>query len=308
MKQFSKLVKRNVKIFFKDKGLFFTSLITPLILLVLYGTFLGKIFQDSYVANIPAGIEVSEKIISGLVSGQLFASILSVSCVTVAFCSNMLMVQDKISGVRNDLLIAPIKKYKLALSYFAATFINTLLVCVFACIICFGYSAIVGWYFSFVDVLIILADVVLLTLFGTLLASIVNHFLRSQGQISAVGTIVSSVYGFISGAYMPIASFGAGLQKVLMFFPSTYGTSLIKNHTMRGALSALSKTGVPSEVITGIKDFNDLNLSFFGNNVSIGVMYGVIAGTVALLLGIYILINTIKIKKNNNKSIIKDKK
>lgn len=33
-------VKRNVKMFFKDKGMFFTSLITPAILLVLYVAFL----------------------------------------------------------------------------------------------------------------------------------------------------------------------------------------------------------------------------------------------------------------------------
>ena len=36
------LIKRNIKLFFKDKGMFFTSLITPAILLVLYVTFLGK--------------------------------------------------------------------------------------------------------------------------------------------------------------------------------------------------------------------------------------------------------------------------
>ena len=38
MKTFLALTKRNIKVFFKDKGMFFTSLITPLILLVLYST------------------------------------------------------------------------------------------------------------------------------------------------------------------------------------------------------------------------------------------------------------------------------
>ena len=38
------LVKRNVKLYFKDKGMFFTSLITPAILLLLYATFLGNIY------------------------------------------------------------------------------------------------------------------------------------------------------------------------------------------------------------------------------------------------------------------------
>ena len=37
------LIKRNVKMFFKDKGTFFTALITPMILLVLYATFLNNV-------------------------------------------------------------------------------------------------------------------------------------------------------------------------------------------------------------------------------------------------------------------------
>ena len=42
------LIKRNTKLYFKDKGMFFTSLITPLILLVLYGTFLSNVYEDTF--------------------------------------------------------------------------------------------------------------------------------------------------------------------------------------------------------------------------------------------------------------------
>ena len=89
-------------------------------------------------------------------------------------------------------------------------------------IICFIYMKNIGWYMSAEDVACIFADVFLLTMFGTALSSVVNLFLSSQGQMQAVGTIVSAGYGFICGAYMPIASFGEGLQKVLMFLPGTY--------------------------------------------------------------------------------------
>ena len=46
------LIKRNIKLFFKDKGMFFTSLITPAILLVLYVTFLGNVYRDSFTSNL----------------------------------------------------------------------------------------------------------------------------------------------------------------------------------------------------------------------------------------------------------------
>lgn len=40
MRTFLSLTARDTKLFFKDKGSFFSSLITPVILLVLYATFL----------------------------------------------------------------------------------------------------------------------------------------------------------------------------------------------------------------------------------------------------------------------------
>ena len=125
----SMLIKRNIKLFFKDKGMFFTSLITPAILLVLYSTFLGKVYRDSFTASLPDMFTLPDKIIDGLVGSQLMSSILAVSCVTVAFCSNFLMVQDKANGTIKDLRISPVKPSVLSLSYYIASFVSTLIIC-----------------------------------------------------------------------------------------------------------------------------------------------------------------------------------
>ena len=225
MNKHLKLIERNSKLFFKDKCMFFCSLITPLILLFLYITFLGKSFEDSYSQVIPQGAIVSEKVINGLTGGQLLSSLLSTSGVTVAFCSNLLMVQDKISGARKDLLMTNLNKSTLSISYYISTLFVTILVSIVATIIAMIYLAFVGWYLSFLDCILILFDIVLVAMFGTALSSIINYFLTTQGQVSAVGMIISSMYGFICGAYMPISSFGSVIQKVLLFLPSTYISS-----------------------------------------------------------------------------------
>ena len=116
--------------------------------------------------------------------------------------------------------------------YYISTVIVTLIVCYVSMIICFIYIACIGWFITFSDILLIMLDIFLLVLFGTALSSIINLFLKTQGQISAVGTIVSAGYGFLCGAYMPISSFNPTLRKILSFLPGTYGTSLIKNHMM----------------------------------------------------------------------------
>lgn len=296
MNRTSLLIKRNVKLFFKDKGMFFTALITPAILLVLYATFLGNVYRDSFLANLPNASSLSEKLINGLVGSQLVSSILAVSCVTVAFCSNFLMVSDKANGTIKDLAISPTKSSTLAISYYVATIISTLTICIIATIICLVYLYAVGFFMSALDVLLLFIDVILLVLFGTALSSIINIFLSSQGQISAVGTIVSSGYGFICGAYMPISSFGEGLQKIISFLPGTYATALIRNHSMRGALLELENEGIPSDAVNALKDAMDCNIYFFEHKADVSAMYIILGASTAILLGIYILINVLKKK------------
>lgn len=292
------LIKRNNKLFFKDKGMFFTSLITPAILLVLYVTFLGKVYHDSFASALPEGFLVDDALLNGTVGGQLVSSLLAVSCVTVAFCTNLLMVQDKVSGARRDLNITPVSRATMALGYFASSAMSTLIVCFTALGVCLAYLGITAWYLSGADVACLILDVFLLVLFGTALSSIVIFPLSTNGQASAVGTIISAGYGFICGAYMPISNFGEGLQKVLSFLPGTYGTSLIRNHSLGGVYKEMEVQGFPVEVIESIKDSIDCNLYFFGDKVEIGAMYLILGGSVLLLILLFVFMNMFMKKQN----------
>ncbi len=293
MKTLFILTKRNAKLFFKDKGMFFSSLITPVILLILYVSFLSNIYRESFVSALPAGFTLSESIIDGVVAGQLASSILAVCCVTIAFCSNLLMIQDKVTGSVRDLTVTPVKRSVLAMGYFAASAAATLIVCLVTCGLCFLYTYSQGWYLSGTDIALILLDVFLLTLFGTALSSCLHYFLTTQGQMSAVGTLVSACYGFICGAYMPMSNFSEGLQKVLSFLPGTYATSLLHNHWMRGALGEMGDAGVPEQVLDAIRDGVDCNIYFSGEAVSQGAMYLIVVGSVVVVTAAYILINAL---------------
>lgn len=296
MRGLGALIKRNCKLFFRDKGMFFTSLITPMILLVLYATFLWNVYEDGFASAMPQGFSVDEALINATVGGQLISSLLAVCCVTVAFCSNLLMVQDKVSGARHDLTVSPVRRSTMALGYFVSTAISTLIICVLAAAVGLVYLWNIGWYFTVTDVLCLLGDVVLLVMFGTALSSIVSFPLSTSGQGSAVGTIVSAGYGFICGAYMPISNFGEGLRHALSFLPGTYGTSLLRNHALRGVYEEMSAKGFPAEVVEGIRDSIDCNLYFFGERVELGTMYLILGGATALLVAVYVLLNVLKRK------------
>lgn len=287
------LIKRNIKLFFKDKGLVIGALVGPIILIVLYFTFLNDVYRDTFKSFIPEG--TSNKIINDIVNGELISSILAVSCITVSFCSNFLMVRDKVNNARSDLLVSPVKSYVLALAYYIATVISSLTICYIALGISLVFVAFSHWFFTASSLLMLLLDVFLTVLFGTALSSIINFFLTSECQISAVGTIISAGYGFICGAYMPINSYNSGLKNVIMFTPGTYCTSLIRNHSLAGAFKEMSDW--PIEAIKSIKDGIDCNLYLFDKQISIAGMYGIVLITILVLITIYIVINIVNGRK-----------
>lgn len=294
MKEITALVSRNRKLFFKDKGMLFSSMITPVILIVLYATFLANVYKDSFVSATKDMIDLPDKIINGTVAAQLAAALLAVSCVTVTFCVNLTMVQDRASGARKDFDVSPVSKTKIYIGYFLSTVLNSLMVNGTALALCLFYILKMGWYMSASDVIFVILDMILLVLFGSTLSSIVSYPLKTQGQLSAVGTIVSAGYGFVCGAYMPISNFSSGLQKALSYLPGTYGTSLVKNHMLNGVYKEMADTGLPSEAVTVIRNTLDCNPVFRGHVVGVSQMYLIMAGSIVVFGAAYLLIIMIR--------------
>ena len=105
--------------------------------------------------------------------------------------------------------------------------------------------------------LLLILDVTLLVLFGTALSSVINFPLSTNGQGSAVGTIISAGYGFICGAYMPISAFSDGLPAG-DFVSARYLWHLVelRNHALLPAfIWEMSAEGFPTEVVEGDQGF-----------------------------------------------------
>ena len=297
MKTVIALVNRNRKLFFKDRGMLFSAMITPGILIVLYATFLAKVYKDSFLSATKEWVNISDNLVNGTVAAQLAAALLAVSCVTVTFCVNLTMVQDRANGTRKDFNVSPVSRRTIYLGYFLSTVVNSLMVNGIALVLCLGYIGKMGWYMSATDVLWVILDEILLVLFGSTISSIISYPLTTQGQLSAVGTIVSAGYGFICGAYMPISNFGSGLQKVLSYLPGTYGTSLLKNHMLNGVYREMKDSGFPEEAITLIRDTLDCNPVFHGHVVTVNQMIVIMVASVLVFGGIYLFMTALREKE-----------
>ena len=288
------LTLRNIKLYFKDKMTFLVSLITPLILLVLFIAFLKSTYEDS-ILSITQGFDLDQSLIDAFTGGWLFSSVLATSCITVAFCSGM-MVIDKINRANIDFMVSPVKKSTLQLSYVLANLFSTFIITFVLLIVGLIYLACVGFYITFVDILLIVFGIIITSLFGTILANIIWTFTHSQGVVSGVCTLVSALYGFICGAYMPIRTMGQGMQYFVSLLPGTYATVLFRQGFLNSVLNRMRET-LPQEMINGIASGFDVKMSFFGHDVSTLALILVISISTIVLLGVFLLIN--KFKKKN---------
>ena len=275
-------------------------LFRSLILLVLFATFLRNVYVDSFRAALTSNnfqFENQNRLIEGMAGAWLLSSIVGVSSVTVAFMSNLIMIEDKINSTLNDYLVSPVKPTTLSIAYFVSNFFVTFAVIMCVMLIGHIYLAAVGWYISVGDAFMIIVDCICCILFGTLFAGVVESFVSTQGGLSAVVSLVSSMYGFLCGAFMPISTFSAGLRNVLGLLPGTYSIGILRNHYLGGYVSALADEGVSVEVLEGINDSFDANLYLFGHQIPLGAMYGILLGACGVLLIAYITIVILKTKK-----------
>ena len=98
---------------------------------------------------------------------------------------------------------------------------------------------------------------------------------------------------------MPISQFSEGLQKVISFLPGTYGTSLLRNHALRGVFEEMGTQGFPDEVVEAIKDSVDCNLYFFDDKVELSAMYFVLIAGIVIFVGLYVGMNLLSGKKRH---------
>lgn len=131
-------------------------------------------------------------------------------------------------------------------------------------------------------------------MFGTSLSSLINSFLSSQGQMTAVTTIISSAYGFICGGYIPISQMTEPIQNFISFLPGTYGTALIRKYMMRGVYQKLEVSSMPGDLIDQIRHVFDSQVEFMDNIVSTGQMYSIMLISIAVLVLLYVIFSSRK--------------
>jgi len=297
MKHLFGLVKRAIKIFYRTKGNIFFASLSVLILIVLHIAVFRNMYTDNWVAITAQFPEFSigRENLAWIVDSLMFAAIIPIGAVTISLVALGLMVEDKETNVLSDFLVSPIKRGSLLSSYLASSFIVGF-------VILLGYIVFFQIYFllmynisfSFTQFGLMLLTMVGSLVFANIFMLLVVSFLKSQQSLGAVGTIIGTLIGFLSGAYIPVGSFGETVGNVLSSLPFLQITVLSRQAFL---YELESITPLTHEMITG-----EISRSFgiehwLGNTLIPMWATALISCGITLILLVLLMIRFAKMKK-----------
>lgn len=221
----SSFFKRNMMIYFKDKGAVFYSLIGTLMIFLLYVLFLGNLWTGMYDSNIENANE--------LINSWVMAGILAVVSATSSSGILGIMVNDKSTNVFKDFVASPVKKSHITGGYVLAVTVAGLIMSFITLIISEVYIVICGGHLlSLSRVIEVLVLLVIVSLSNTSFMIFFASFFKSHNAFTSAAGILNSCIGFIAGAYIPIGMFPAAFRYVLEMLPIFQGSALLRQAMM----------------------------------------------------------------------------
>lgn len=244
------LVARNNKVFFRNRTLVFLSLLSILIVIMLYGLFLQKMQIDAIEQFTNAHVTTEMKV---MVNEWLVAGLLSMIAVTSTLGAFNMTIQDIEMKVTADFLTAPITRATIQFSYVLSAFIIGLF---FSLIAFIGSELFLvtngGDWLEWRELLKVVGILVLSVLLASMFNLFLIGFVHSQSAFSTLSTIVGTLIGFLCGVYVPIGVVPAFAQNIIMYFPISHTTVLLRDILMSGSLQSVFN-GAPSQVVDTYK-------------------------------------------------------
>ncbi|MCL2521669.1 MAG: ABC transporter permease [Erysipelotrichales bacterium] len=297
MNMLYRLTLRNIKVFVKDRATLFFSLLSPLIILLLNLLFLRNMQINNLIFH--AGDYVERAVLARIVDGYMFAGIISISCITVAFSCAMIRVKDSEIGSKDDLIVAPIKSYMIDISYWLAAFVITFLICLLVLISAFVFLIANGGSFSVMEIIIGILALFVATLSASAFVTFILRFFKTLNAASAFVGIISALGGFIIGAYMPVSTFALPVQNVMNSVPASHATAIFRNVFLTNAIGEVRELA-GYQIADLITTNYDLSLNFFGGLANLSVQWIYLIVSIFVFVGLSVFIYYFKKSKKTS--------
>lgn len=283
------ITTRNLRLFFRDRlGVFF-SLLSALIVFLLYTLFLGNLQTEGLKESFP---QASSGEIKSFVDSWMFAGILGITSITTALGAMSVFVEDSGSGRFRDFLVSPIQRSKLILGYLLSAALISLIMTALMLMVSLVYLyAVNGVTLGAAELLRMGGYLALSCVAFAALSAFVVSFIRTAGAYSALSTIVGTVLGFLAGSYIPVGSFPEGVRTFVSALPFMQSSMLVRQEMTAGTLPVM--TGDQPAATAELQDV-------FGITATVGdweVGTGYVLFSLAAMAVVFTVLATVRISR-----------
>ena len=299
-------IKRNVLLFFKDWQSILFSLLTSIIVLVLYLLFL----KGTFVSAIQRAMEqypglasmVPQKDIDMFANLFLLSGILGSAMISVPFSCITVLVKDRANKVDYDILSTPLKRGQIIFAYFvSAVLTSTLLTDIILAVGLIGIRMQGNMYLNASQVVKAFSIVALGSISASAIFMIIVLFFKTVSACEAFFGILSAASGFVIGAYIPISQFSNEVQTVCNLFPASQITIMLRNILLNGLLEHINTSLAGADqgmFVLSLKEYFSFQAKLFNGYLDMTKMPEYILGVILFCIVAQILIYSGSYKKN----------
>lgn len=257
MRHIKYLVQRNIALFLNNRMNILLSFASIPIVISLYVFFLRD-----FLLGIVGQTGMDAFYVKEFTDRMMFAGLLVVINTTTCFGVLQICVNDSATGIKKDFLTAPISRFSLILGYWITSMVVS---SSFTFLTALGGEVFFGYQYSRIVTLEIIIEVMFLILFsscinsGILLCFAKN--LKNTTTFSTFANLYGTVIGFLAGAYLPYYFYPDWLKRILLWFPPTQLTSLLRRSYVRG-LQEITQGGQSSGFLKRLYQSFGIELSF----------------------------------------------
>lgn len=227
---FGLLLKRHLRLYFRDRASVFFSLLGVIIIMLLYILFLGNMLEG-------AAEDFASEDARFIMDSWIMAGVIAVASITTAMGAFGIAVNDKEKSILKDFQVSPIKRTTLLASYITATaivgFVMSMLVLVFAEIYIVMYG---GEWLSFAAFFKTIGLIALSVISSTSIVFFIITMIKTQNAFGTASSLMGTLIGFLTGIYIPIGNLPSSIQSVIKIFPLSHAVVLMRQVMMGEAL------------------------------------------------------------------------
>ena len=277
----SALIKRNIKLYYKDKINVFLSLLSILIIIGLFVLVLGDMVLTSWMED----LEQPEV----LMYSWLAAGVVAVAAITIATGAFDVVVGDRVKKINKGFYVSPVKRREIVSGYILGGFVTVVAMTLAIFLLWSLYIVWIGGAaLSIVGYLQALGVILLSSLTGTAIVLYMASLMKSHSAFNTIATILGTLMGFLMGIYFPIGALPDAVQTAVRLFPPAHGGMLLRRIIMAPAMEQ-SFYGIPVEVVEEFEETMGMVFRFgeFEFTPLMSVM--LMLGTAAVFYGLSVL-------------------